>query len=344
MATIKDIAEAVGVSIGTVDRILHNRGRYSAETAERVKAAMAELNYTPNIHARGLKKSGSRRFLAVIPERHQDAGYWRLVSVGIERAAEELRTFSIEIEIISFDRYSGQSVKELLHRLPELRPDGLLIAPVMPEIFRAGLDKLSIPYIFIDTDIPDDNRRLSFIGQDSFQSGVLSAKLMKMLIDPEAGNILIIDPPGDNFHLQSRISGFRKYMEDNCCEPELRVIKIEDDDEQLFHRSLDQLTAAADRFDGIFAANSSVYYAASWLERKGGDYRKIPVIGYDLIPGREALIENGVIDFILTQQPEEQAYRGIMTLYDVIVLNRRADSNVLIPLNIITKENLHTFG
>ena len=109
MATIKDIAEAVGVSIGTVDRILHKRGRYSEETAEKVRKVMVELNYTPNIHARGLKKTKSYSFAAVIPRHYQDGGYWQLVEEGIQRASRTLGSYGSRVHIFPFDRYSSSS-------------------------------------------------------------------------------------------------------------------------------------------------------------------------------------------------------------------------------------------
>ena len=54
-------------------------------------------------------------------------------------------------------------------------------------------------------------------------------------------------------------------------------------------------------------------------------------------------MSGGTIDFILTQQPREQGYRGIMMLYDEVVLNKRVQKELPIPLNIITRENLSTF-
>jgi LacI family transcriptional regulator len=51
---IKDIAEKAKVSAGTVDRVLHNRGRVADEVKERVLRIARELNYEPNFHARAL--------------------------------------------------------------------------------------------------------------------------------------------------------------------------------------------------------------------------------------------------------------------------------------------------
>jgi len=349
MATIKDIADAAGVSIGTVDRILHKRGRYSEKTAEKVRHVMKELNYTPNIHARGLKKTRSHCFGAVIPRRDQDGGYWQLVEEGILRAAGELGSYGSEVRIFFFDRYSDESCLGALTEAMASGAEGLLIAPVRPENVKAILAGRKIPYLFIDSDIPEMTDRISYIGQDSTQSGVLSGKLMGLLLaDRVPGkpfpSILVIDPPGSNFHLKSRLDGFRRYMREHLPAAELELLKVEVDDEELFHRRLETyLSTVKDPPDGIYVANSSVYYAATWLEKKGDAFCGIPLIGYDLIPGREALIGKELVNFILTQQPEEQGYQGIMMLYDDRILGKGVRKELITPLNIITKENLHTF-
>ncbi len=69
MATLKDIAEKAGVSIGTVDRIMHNRGRFSPETAEKVRRIMEELDYRPNLMARHLSRSAECRIGLFLPSR-----------------------------------------------------------------------------------------------------------------------------------------------------------------------------------------------------------------------------------------------------------------------------------
>ena len=349
MTTMKDIAESVGVSIGTVGRIIHNRGRYSEKTAEKVRKVIKDLNYIPNIHARSLKQKKKHIFVVVVPYRDQDGGYWRLVEEGILKATEELVSFGNDVKVFPFDRYSSASCIDALSRALSSDAEGLLIAPCRPNDMRGLLEQSDIPYIFIDTDIPDLKRRTAYIGQDSRQSGVLAGKLMSLLITGKTSAekepyVLIVDPPGSNYHLYNRIEGFRYFMSAVMPEIKLMTIKAEIDDEYHFHSRLEEFCVKNPRLpSGIFAANSSVYYTASFLEKKGDEYTSIPLVGYDIIPGRERAVEKGTIDFILTQQPEVQGYRGIIMLYDHIVLKKAIRKQVIMPLNIITRENIHTF-
>ena len=51
MVTINDVAKAAGVSKGTVDRVLHNRGEVSKKSKEKVLRVIEELGYKPNLYA-----------------------------------------------------------------------------------------------------------------------------------------------------------------------------------------------------------------------------------------------------------------------------------------------------
>lgn len=57
MSTINDVAEASGVTIGTVDRVLHERGEVSEKTREKVLRAVRELGYKPNVYASMLARN-----------------------------------------------------------------------------------------------------------------------------------------------------------------------------------------------------------------------------------------------------------------------------------------------
>ncbi|RPJ05001.1 MAG: LacI family transcriptional regulator, partial [Spirochaetaceae bacterium] len=208
--TIKDIAQKSGVSIGTVDRVVHDRGRVSEETAVRVRKIIKEMGYRPNMFASRLSRAKVFRFGVLIPNRDQDSGYWEASLAGIEKAVKELAHYGVAVNYFFFDRYGPEHYMEKIgNKIAGMPLDGLLIAPVIHEPvvnLVQGLPK-HLPYVFINTMVPELHP-ISFIGQDSFQSGVVCGRLMQMLVSGQ-GSIAVILVVPDDLHIRRRAAGFR---------------------------------------------------------------------------------------------------------------------------------------
>ena len=67
MATLKDVAREAGLSVGTVSRVLNNRGYISESTRQSVEQAMKRLNYQPNEMARSLSRQSSSMVGVIVP-------------------------------------------------------------------------------------------------------------------------------------------------------------------------------------------------------------------------------------------------------------------------------------
>ena len=78
---IKDIAERAGVSVGTVDRVLHDRPNVSKPAREKVERALKEMNYQPNVYASALAYNRTYKFALLIPK-HESEAYWEEVEQG----------------------------------------------------------------------------------------------------------------------------------------------------------------------------------------------------------------------------------------------------------------------
>ena len=78
---IKDIAERAGVSVGTVDRVLHNRPNVSKKSLEKVQKALDEMDYRPNMYASALAYNKEYTFYCIIPK-HESEAYWEEVEEG----------------------------------------------------------------------------------------------------------------------------------------------------------------------------------------------------------------------------------------------------------------------
>ncbi|HQQ24541.1 MAG TPA: LacI family DNA-binding transcriptional regulator, partial [Spirochaetota bacterium] len=103
MSKLKDVAELSGVSLGTVDRIVHNRGRFSEETARRVRDAMLKLNYKPDIRARNLSLSRKCHIAVIMPFTDSNSGYWNLPYQGMQKALKELSASHVSADFHLFN-------------------------------------------------------------------------------------------------------------------------------------------------------------------------------------------------------------------------------------------------
>ena len=78
---IKDIARQAGVSVGTVDRVLHDRSGVSEASRKKVEEILKQLDYQPNMYASALASNKKYNFVCLIPKHHASE-YWDDVEIG----------------------------------------------------------------------------------------------------------------------------------------------------------------------------------------------------------------------------------------------------------------------
>ncbi|GAJ19901.1 unnamed protein product, partial [marine sediment metagenome] len=81
-----------------------------------------------------------------------------------------------------------------------------------------------------------------------------------------------------------------------------------------------------------------VYQVAKYLQNTSRE--DISLVGYDLINPNIKYLNNGVIDFLISQKPHEQGYKALVTVFNKLKMNKKPSPEQLIPIDIICKENL----
>ncbi len=354
-ATVKEIARLAGVSIGTVDRVLHDRGEVSADTKAKVGAIVATLGYEPNIMARQLAKGRVYTFRAIFPRAEQDSGYWALCLAGIHRAERDLAPYGTRLRVHEFDRYDRASYRALLKDIVVEPCDGLLIAPVLPDDLLPALDKLSdraragraggpAPYVFFDCDA-EGASPLAAIGQDARRGGYLAGRMMSVLAKGRGPLVAVSAHAGDR-HIRLRIEGFETFFRDvsngksgagsrKVVVTECRGLESAEDCE----RTLGQIFSSNRDVAGILVANASGHIAGEWLAAKGAK-ENCAVVSWDLVPANAQALREDKIDCIVSQHPAEQAREGLERLYKAVVRGEADSSPASIPLEVYFKENL----
>lgn len=352
MITVKDVARDAGVSIGTVDRVLHGRGRVAPETEARVREAIRRLDYQPNLHARNLSQSKSYYLDVLSPAPDLDGGYWRLPLRGIERAVSRLSMNNIVMRKRWFNRHDESSFLRVLQEVTESEdgpPDGMLIAPVVSEAAQAELTRRmcdsGTALVTFDSRI-SGGPAVPFVGQDPSEGGRTAGRLSQLL--RERGELVASVTLGrTDMHLAERARGFRDFWNSTGPtaggKPELLEIMLDDRDEA------DYVNAIASRLSPVIEELSVAFVtnAASGLfidaVKKIGCIRHIPLVGYDLLPQNVRLMEAGGIDVVISQKPEEQGYEAMNMLAQQVIFGKDAGADVLMPVEVIFPENLGSF-
>ncbi len=340
---IKDIAEKAGTSKGTVDRVLHNRGRVAEAVRLRVLRIVKELNYEPNLIARTLKSQKTVNIAALIPGPEFDP-YWESPKLGLERAEQELRQFGVVVTQFVFNPYDVHSFVKLAEEVTSSKPDGILIAPifhkeVMP--FFHKWEKLKIPFVLFNTQIMNIIP-LCYIGQDSFRSGYLAAKILDYGMH-QASTVLIThifeDIP-NSAHLQAKEDGFTAYFKQDILKNKHLVVRTEitDGDETMLFNHMDGIISKHGDIAAIYVTNSKAFEIAHYLNNR--NIHHIKLIGYDLLDQNLEYLNSGLIQFLINQNPHGQGYWGIHQLANFIIFKKDIQPIKFLPLDIITKENL----
>jgi len=336
--TVREIAKKAGVSIGTVDRVLHNRGRVSPDTRASILSIIEQSGYTPNPFARHLKLNKKFPFAVIMPVPDEDSGYWRIAALGIQKAQQELAAFGVSVKRFEFNRYTRASFAKAISSFNPEQFAGLLISPVIPDETTALLDRLPLDYpvVFFDALIPTF-KPMTQIGQNAYQSGLLAGRLLEAF-SSRTGPYIIVSTHSEDYHIRKRIEGFSAYFEKLSYKVYLReCFDIEHPDK---HEHFTRLLLQEFPFiDGIFVTNASVHGIAADINARPGE-RHITVVGYDLVPENIKQVEAKTIDCIISQRQEQQGYQGIYQLYRSIVLGQPVESEIEMPIDVHLRENL----
>jgi len=343
---IKDIAERAGVSVGTVDRVLHERPNVSPKALEKVKKALAEMDYKPNMYASALAHNKSYNFYCVIPK-HESEAYWEEIEQGAVAACDHRRDFGISVEFIYYKRFDLKTFEKATNDCLKLSPDGVIVVPATLELTRNFTDQLheqQIPFILLDSYMPD-LRPLSFYGQDSFQSGYFAARMLMLIAWKEKEIMLMKQMRNGNVaskQQENRETGFRHYMRDHF--PDVKIIEVNlplDDEPAQYDQILEDFFKEHPKVHHCITFNSKAHLVGEFLLHS--NRRDIQIMGYDMVPKNEVCVREGSISFLIAQHAYRQGYSCIESLFEAIVLKKKVNPVNYMPIELLTRENVEFY-
>lgn len=343
--TIKDVAREAGVSIGTVDRVLHNRGRVSEIKIKAVQSAVEKLNYRPSQIARALVNRNSNLKIGITYPK-VDSDFWSELPIGIEAAKRKLLPFGVELIINFTETYDVKDQVESIDNLVAQGVNGILLTSV-DDSSAEQIDQhipSNIPYATVVNPVGYVSRSAFHMGPDDFLLGNLVARLITLFCG-ERCNIVILAPNYKFNGTQQRIAGvLSKISQEFTGLNLLKVIPILGvTDENICNNVYSAAAEAINAYpslDAVYVTNG-FFDNAAYAIKDIQPNRQIRVFGHEYTSSLPYLIEKNIVACTIYQKPAEEWYHAVVALYDLLSGNRSISSKDMnTECSIIMKETL----
>lgn len=337
--TIREIAELAGVSRGTVDRALNNRGRVNPDVADKIQRIADEIGYIPNRKKVTEKKKNIK--IGVVTQLSK-ASFMIEIKKGIQDAERELNNRGIELliqECMSVDE------EEQLAAIDDLIEQGVSAIAIMPVECNRIRDKinylteeLNILVVTFNSDIVG-TKRSCFVGLDNKKSGQTAAGLMGMMTGGK-GKVLAVTGYFGNSASSMRVDGFVEELKDSFSELDLVGVQSSFDDKIEMEKIIVNTMKVFPDLSGIVVFSGGQDGIRTAFEKM--ELKKRPhVIIFDLTPNNIKLLREQTVDFLIDQNGYTQGYRSLLLLAEMIHKDQMADIEfIYTEIMIKTKYNL----
>ena len=339
---IKDIAEMAGVSAGTVDRVLHGRGKVSPDALKAVEEVLNKVNYNPNIYLSSISIRKHIKIVFVTPHT-EGSQYWEQIHAGFRKAINEYNMVDLSSEVFTYDQYDLYNCRTTYTKVLEARPDAVVIAPTFKdETIRLAqaLDEERIPYAYVDSMVEGTNP-MAFYSAKQESCGYLIAKLIRQTTPADSEYALFqamrVGDESANNTIQRKI-GFMEFFHEHRLGDKVHRLNFSPLDNAYNDKALSDFFAAHPNVKGAAVLSSRGSIITDSLKRIG--INNIKTICLDLTSDNIAAMMNGHLDFLVGQRPGLQGFLAVETLLKNIICGGHPEVENYMPLDIITRENI----
>lgn len=343
IVTISDVARAAGVTNGTVDRVLHERGEVSPKTREKVLRVIGELGYQPNVYASMLARNRSHSIALILPK-FKAGEFWELTHNGVEAARDYAGRFSVNIVEKLYDQYDVDSFLASCREAISEGCSGAIIAPMFLDETRrvAGeMDEAGVPLVVLNTSVSDTNTYLAYFGQPIYESGLFAADtLMGGAVRKDKVYLVRIerDTRGLSDPSSGRRRGFLDYFSRHYPGTVVENVVINPNDPAEATKVMDSAFGNIREGANIITLNSRIFLVADYLKKRG--LKGLNVVGYDVLGRNLEALREGYVRYLIGQHPDRDAQNAVSALTDFLVLGKKpAKRDNFSSLDLLSKYN-----
>ena len=336
---IKDIAKAVGISIGTVDRAIHSRDGINPITKERVLKMAQTLGYKPNLAARYLKAPRQVRVAVNLPARI--GTFFDAVRAGIRDAARPFQA-GVDLQFRTHPAL-GEGEEELFREALEDGSKGLIISAGHPGPLKVWIRKAAqkqVPVVCVVTDAPG-TERLTAVSTDSFVSGAMVAELLQLIVRG-LGTVSILTGDLPTFDHSEKVRGFKKSIDSLSGSLTISSVVETHDDEAEAYDAARELLTHDHSLKAIYVSTANSIRVIQALEELDPELR-VALVTTDLFSQLVPHLKSGRVLATIDQRPEAQGRVAFEALHHFLVDGRCPPPRIKLNPHIVMRSNLELF-
>jgi len=336
--TLRDIARQAGVSLATVDRVLHNRQGVRPDTVRRVKEAIERNAFQPHVAAAELARGRARRFAFVMPSGPNL--FMQQIQSYLGEMSAWLSARRLAVEVVATDVFDASVLASTLESLMG-DYDGVAVVALDHPSVRAAINDLvdgGTRVVTLVSDVPS-SRRHHYVGIDNIAAGRTAGALVGRLVGPRPGKVAIVaGSQGLRDHAE-RIFGFNQVMTLDFSQLDvLPIIEAQDNDERS-EQLLMRLLGDHPDVVGLYNVGAGTQGVAKSLIDSGRG-RQVVFVGHDVTVLTRKLLLQGVMDAAISQNPGHEARAAVRVLLALARGEPILSEQEKIRIDIVMRDNL----
>ena len=336
--TLKDIAREAGVSVATLDRVVHGRAGVREDTARRVRETIDRFGFRPSAAAAELARGQSSKFAFIMPEGSNV--FMQTIAANVSDMSGWLSARRVSVETIKANVFNPAALANALDSLAG-RYDGIAVVALDHQSVRAAIDDLVAGGTYVVTLVSDvpGSRRHHYVGIDNVAAGRTAGSLIGRFVQTPAGKVGVVAGSQSLRDHAERIFGFNQVM--SLEYPHLTVLSPVEgrDQDDVSEALMARLLSDHSDLIGVYNCGAGTQGVAKAIVDAGRELG-IVFIGHDLTPATRRSLLRGIIDAVIAQDAGHEARSAIRVLMSLARNEPILADQERIRIDIVMRDNL----
>lgn len=326
--SMSDIARYAGVSVGTVDRVIHERGHVNPEKEKLIKSLCALYNYEANPIGKAMLMRKKEHRIAAIINSSEINEFCKEVHRGVSDAVAGLESYRFYVDFYEVHERTESEIMEALSKIDNEKYVGLIIKPIESDAIIARLSEIGksgVKVVTCTSDLSFENK-LCFVGQNHFIEGRILGNLLYLARKGEESNIIVLTENLSSVARREKLNGFFDFLDSS--KMKYNILEIcENSDLKSTGENLAGLIERNPRADALYLHPSNFEFCIPVLEKS--EFKGIRM-SYSHEGTRCNHIKSGIVDFEIYEEPYKQGYESVMCIFNYLLKGECPPDNKVI--------------